>query len=57
MYSLLRELENGEFIHIASHNSIEQLLQLKEKLRNLWPSEGRYVVRDSDGDDVDPTGI
>lgn len=57
MYSLLRELENGEFIHIASHDSVEQLLQLKEKLCNLWPSEGRYVVRDSDGDDVDPTGI
>ena len=57
MYELLRELENGEFVHVASHDSIDELLQLKEKLVNLWPSESRYVVKDSNGNDVNSTAI
>jgi len=56
VYSVVRKIENDEFLHVASRDELEQALQLIEKLKALWPGEGEYVVRDSEGNDVDVTG-
>lgn len=53
MYSVFKQLENGEFVHIASRDELEQVVQLMETLNSHWP--GEYVVRDSEGNDVDFT--
>ena len=52
MYSVFRQLGNGEFIQIASRDQLEQAVQLVVALKALWPKEGRFVVRDSNGKDV-----
>jgi len=51
VYAVFRKLENGEFVHIASRNELEQAVQLLEEFNVLWP--GEYLVRDSEGNDVD----
>ncbi len=51
MYSVFKQLGNGEFVHIASRDEFEQAMQLVEVLNGHWP--GEYVVRDSEGNDVD----
>ena len=51
MYSVFRQLENGEFLHVASRDELELAIQLVRELKVLWPAE--YVVRDSEGNDVD----
>lgn len=51
MYSVFRQVENGEFIHVASRDDIETAVQLIQALNSHWPAE--YVVRDSEGNDVD----
>ncbi len=45
MYRLLKQLENGEFVHVAFRDGLEQAVQLAESLNDLWP--GVYSVRDS----------
>jgi hypothetical protein len=55
VYSVFRQLWNGELLHVASRDELEQAVQLVEKLKALWPGEGEYVVRDSEGNDVDFT--
>jgi hypothetical protein len=50
MYDLLRQLENGEFVHLESCDSLEQAARRVEELNAIWP--GKYVVRDSKGNDV-----
>jgi len=51
MYRVFRQLENGEFEHVASRAELEQALQLVEELKAYWP--GEYRVRDSEGNDLD----
>lgn len=51
MYRVFRQLENGEFVHVASREELEQAVQLVEKLNTHWP--GEYAVRNSQGNDVD----
>jgi hypothetical protein len=49
---VFKQLENGELEHVAYRDELEQALQLVETLCAHWP--GEYVVRDSEGNDVDP---
>ena len=51
MYSVFVQLGDGEFLHVASRDDLEQAVQLVEALAAQWPHE--YVVRDSEGNDVD----
>jgi hypothetical protein len=51
VYSVFKQLENGEFVHVASRNDLEQAVQLVETLNANWP--GEYEVRDSEGNAVD----
>ena len=51
MYTVFKQLENGELEHVAERNELEQAVQLVEALNAHWP--GEYVVRDSEGNDVD----
>jgi len=53
VYSVFRQLGNGEFLHVASRDELEEALHLIEELNNHWP--GGYIVRDSEGNDVDLT--
>lgn len=45
MYNVLKQLENGEFVHVASRDELEQAVQLAQSLNVHWP--GEYEVRDS----------
>jgi hypothetical protein len=48
---VFRQLENGEYIQIASREELEQAVQLVEALNAHWP--GEYRVRDSEGNDIE----
>jgi uncharacterized protein (DUF2249 family) len=45
MFYVLKQLEDGEFIRIASRDDLQQALQLAQSLSSEWP--GEYQVRDS----------
>jgi len=45
MYSVFRQLENGELVHVAFRDDLEQAVQLVKTLNSDWP--GEYEVRDS----------
>jgi len=45
MYSVLKQLENGEFVHVASRDDLQQAFQLAQSLNVHWP--GEYEIRDS----------
>ena len=45
MYSVLKQLENGEFVHVAARDDLPQALELAESLKIHWP--GEYEIRDS----------
>ena len=51
VYNVFRQLENGEFLHVASRDELEDAMKLARELKAFWPAE--YVVRDSEGNDVD----
>jgi hypothetical protein len=51
VYTVFKQLENGEFVHVAIRDELEQAVQLVEALNAHWP--GEYVVRDSEGNDMD----
>jgi hypothetical protein len=51
MYRVLAQLEDGEFLHVACRNKLQEAVQLIEGLNAYWPRE--YVLRDSQGSDVD----
>ena len=53
MYTVFKQLQNGEFVHVASRDEYEQAVQLMEGLNSHWP--GHYVVRDSQGNAIDLT--
>ena len=43
-YDILRKLENGEVLPIASRNDLSEAKQLAESLNDYWPAE--YIVRE-----------
>ena len=51
MYCVLVQLDDGEFVVVASRDELEAAVQVIEGLNAHWPRE--YVVRDSKGNDVD----
>jgi hypothetical protein len=53
MYGVFTKLGDGEFLFVASREKLEQAAQLLQELNANWPNE--YVVRDSNGNDVDLT--
>jgi hypothetical protein len=55
MYSIFTRLGDGEFVFVASREELEQVAQLVQELNANWPHE--YVIRDSQGNDVDPRDI
>ena len=51
MYRVFRQLENGELIHVASREQLEQAVKLVEALSEGFP--GEYVVRDPEENDIE----
>ena len=47
MYTVLKQLGNGEFHYVACRDELEQAVQLVEELNFEWP--GDYVVKDLKG--------
>jgi hypothetical protein len=47
VYRVFKELENGEFQHVAFRDELEQAVGLVERLNIDWP--GNYVVKDTEG--------
>jgi hypothetical protein len=45
VYTAFKQLENGEFVRVASRDELEEALQLVESLNAVWP--GGYEVRES----------
>jgi hypothetical protein len=43
MYSVLKQLEDGEFVNVASRDNLQEALQLAQSLNVHWP--GNYEVR------------
>jgi hypothetical protein len=44
MYTVFKQLENGELANVASRDEPEQAVQLVEELNALWP--GKYILQD-----------
>jgi hypothetical protein len=51
VYRVFRQIENGELIHVASRDQLEQAVTLVEALSEGFP--GEYVVRDSEGNNIE----
>jgi hypothetical protein len=51
VYRVFRQIENGELIHVASRDQLEQAVKLVEALNEGFP--GEYVVRDSEGNNIE----
>jgi len=47
VYRLFKQLPNGEFVYVASHEELGIAVHTLKALRDLWP--GEYLVRDSEG--------
>ncbi|HEY2544743.1 MAG TPA: hypothetical protein VGI46_01630 [Candidatus Acidoferrum sp.] len=45
MYNVLKQLEDGVFVKVASRDDLQQALHLAQSLNEHWP--GNYEVRDS----------
>ncbi|HTW22543.1 MAG TPA: hypothetical protein VMD78_03035 [Candidatus Baltobacteraceae bacterium] len=44
-YDILRKLENGEVLRIASRGDLAQAKELAESLNSYWPAD--YIVREA----------
>jgi hypothetical protein len=53
MYTVFKQLENGEFANVATRDEPEQAVQLVDALNALWP--GKYIVQDPERNYVDLT--
>ena len=49
-YGVFKQLGNGELVRVASSDLLDQAVHLVEGLYGTWP--GKYVIRDSEGNDV-----
>jgi hypothetical protein len=45
MYSVFKQLENGDFVHVATRDDFGQAAQLAQDLNVHWPA--KYEVRNS----------
>jgi hypothetical protein len=45
-YDILRRLENGELLPIATRNDLTEAKQLAESLNFFWPAE--YILREAE---------
>jgi hypothetical protein len=45
-YDILRKMDNGEVLPIASRGNLEEAKQLAKSLNAYWPAE--YIVRESE---------
>jgi hypothetical protein len=45
MYTVFKQLENGDFVHVASRDGIDEAMQLAHDLNVHWP--GKYEVCNS----------
>jgi len=45
VYTAFKQLENGEFVKVASRDELAEAVQLVESLNDVWP--GGYEVRES----------
>lgn len=45
-YDILRKLESGEMLRIASRGGLPEAKQLAESLNSYWPAE--YIVRETE---------
>jgi len=50
MYVVLKRLEDGEFVHVASRDDLQEAVQLAQSLNALWP--GEYEIRNSNSEVV-----
>ncbi len=50
MFSVFKQLGNGEFVFVASRVDLEQAVLLADSLNIHWP--GNYEIRDSLADTV-----
>ena len=48
MYSVFKQLQNGDFVLVGSRGSLEQAMQLVQALKAHWP--GVYEVRERKGE-------
>lgn len=55
MFTVFKQLENGEFAHVGSREHLEQAFHLVEALRSHWP--GKYAVRNSQGYELRPNEL
>ena len=53
MYHVFVQLDDCEFVTVACRDELEEAIHLIHGLNAYWPRE--YVVRDSEGHDVDLT--
>ncbi len=51
MYTVFKQLENGEFANVATRDEPQQAVQLVKELNALWP--GKYIVQDPERNYVD----
>jgi len=50
MFSVFKQLGNGEFVFVALRGDLEQAVLLADSLNTHWP--GHYEIRDSQADTV-----
>jgi hypothetical protein len=55
VYRVFKQLKDGDFLHVATRDGLEEAVQLARALKALWP--GSYEVRDSDNNDMAPAEI
>jgi hypothetical protein len=48
VYSVFKQLQNGDFVHVGSRGNLEQAMQLVQALKAHWP--GVYEVREGKPD-------
>ena len=51
VYRVFRKIENGELVHVASRDQLEQAMKLVEALSESFPGED--VVRDLEGNNIE----
>jgi hypothetical protein len=53
LYRIFRRLRSGELLHIASRDSMGDVLTLISTFKSLWPEDAEYVVQDEHGTELE----
>jgi len=48
-FKVFRELDNGDLVHVATHNDVEEAEALVQALKEHWP--GVYMIREVQNDE------